>query len=81
MAVDPFSQRDRDDAHLINAAVDIHNDDPEFGYRYITDELADQGITASRNPVNRLGTARERRSPTCRKPSRSTTYGTTTPRC
>jgi putative transposase len=50
----PISQRDWDDAHLINAAVDIHHDDPEFGYRFITDELADQGITASHNRVNRL---------------------------
>ena len=54
---DPVSQRDWDDAHLINAAVDIHHDDPEFGYRFITDELADQGITASRNRVNRLCTS------------------------
>jgi hypothetical protein len=30
---DPVSQRDCDDAHLINAALDIHHDDPEFGYR------------------------------------------------
>jgi putative transposase len=54
---EPVSQRDWDDAHLINAAVDIHHDDPEFGYRYITDELAEQGITASRNRVNRLCTS------------------------
>ena len=52
----PISQRDWDDAHLINAAVDIHHDDPEFGYRFITDELAGQGVTASRNRVNRLCT-------------------------
>ena len=44
---DPVSQRDWDDAHLINAAVDIHHDDPEFGYRFITDELPGRGITAS----------------------------------
>jgi putative transposase len=50
----PVSQRDWNDAHLINAAVDIHHDDPEFGYRFITDELADQGARASRNRVNRL---------------------------
>ena len=37
---DPVSHRDWDDAHLINAAIDIHHDDPEFGYRFITDELA-----------------------------------------
>ena len=52
----PVSQRDWDDAHLINAAIDIHGDDPEFGYRFIADELADQGVKASRNRVNRLCT-------------------------
>jgi putative transposase len=51
---DPVSQRDWDDAHLINAAVDIHHDDPEFGYRFITDELAGKGMRAGRNRVNRL---------------------------
>src|SRR3954469_1473073 len=50
----PVSQRDWDDAHLINAAIDIHHDDPEFGYRFITDELAEKGLVASRNRVNRL---------------------------
>ena len=53
---DPVGQRDWDDAHLINAAVDIHHDDPEFGYRFITDELARGGLVASRNRVNRLCT-------------------------
>jgi transposase InsO family protein len=52
----PISDRDWDDAHLINAAIDIHHDDPEFGYRFITDELADHGVIASRNRVNRLCT-------------------------
>ncbi len=52
----PVSQRDWDDAHLINTAIDIHHDDPEFGYRFITDELADKGLVASRNRVNRLCT-------------------------
>jgi putative transposase len=50
----PVSDRDDDDAHLINAAIDVHHDDPEFGYRFITDELTAQGFTASRNRVNRL---------------------------
>jgi putative transposase len=53
---DPVTQRDWDDAHLINAATTIHHDDPEFGYRFIADELPDRGITASRNRVNRLCT-------------------------
>jgi len=53
---EPVSRRDWDDAQLINAAVDIHHDDPEFGYRFITDELAAAGVKASRNRVNRLCT-------------------------
>ncbi len=32
-------QRDRDDAHLINATMDGHEDDPDFGNRFIADEL------------------------------------------
>ena len=50
----PVSQRDWDDAHLINAASDIHFDDPAYGYRFIADELAEQGFTASENRVWRL---------------------------
>ena len=53
---DPVCQRDWDDAHLINAAIEIHHDDPEFGYRFIADELARAGVVASRNRVNRLCT-------------------------
>lgn len=52
----PVTQRDWDDAHLINAALDIHHDDPEFGYRFIADELERQGVKTSRNRVNRLCT-------------------------
>ena len=53
----PISQRDWDDAHLLHAAREIHHDDPEFGYRFIRDELEDQkGIKAGRNRVNRLCT-------------------------
>jgi transposase InsO family protein len=51
---DPVSQRDWDDAHLINAARDIHHDDPEFGYRFIADELPQRGIRAGANRVARL---------------------------
>jgi len=50
----PVSQRDYDDAHLINAVLDLHGDDPEFGYRLLTDELRSQGHTASENRVWRL---------------------------
>ena len=50
----PVSQRDWDDAHLINAALDMHRDDPAFGYRFIADELPARGITAGENRVARL---------------------------
>jgi len=51
----PVSQRDWDDAHLINAAMDVHGDDPEFGYRLIADELIHaMGSTVGENRVARL---------------------------
>ena len=50
----PVTDRDWDDAHLINTALHIHADDPVFGYRFIADQLAERGITASENRVQRL---------------------------
>jgi len=50
----PVTQRDWDDAQLINAAIDIHIDDPAFGYRFIADELAEDGFTVSERRVWRL---------------------------
>jgi putative transposase len=52
--VNPVSRRDWDDAHLINAIIDIHADDPEFGSRFITDELHAAGQVASENRIQRL---------------------------
>ena len=46
----PVSQRDWDDAHLINAAADIHRDDPAFGYRFIADELPARGVSGRGEP-------------------------------
>jgi hypothetical protein len=51
---DPVPQRDWDEAHLINAALDVHRDDPAFGYRFIADELPARGISAGENKVARL---------------------------
>lgn len=51
---DPVSLRDWDDAHLINAAIDVHGDDPAFGYRFIADELVEAGFTASERRVWRV---------------------------
>lgn len=50
----PVSCRDWADAHLINAALDAHHDDPTFGYRFVKDELENVGIIASENRVQRL---------------------------
>lgn len=51
---DPVSQRDWDDAHLTNTLVDLHADDPEFGYRFLADDLNAVGHTASGSRVHRL---------------------------
>jgi len=50
----PVTDRDWDDAHLTNAIVDVHADDPEFGYRFISDELEAAGHEASERRVWRL---------------------------
>lgn len=50
----PCSERDWADAHAINAIVDVHADDPEFGYRFIADELHQLGIASCERRVWRL---------------------------
>jgi transposase InsO family protein len=50
----PCSQRDLDDAHLTNAIVDLHTDDPEFGYRFLADELQAAGHAVGERRVWRL---------------------------
>jgi transposase InsO family protein len=51
---DPVSRRDWVNAHLTNAAVDAHRDDPTFGYRFIADDLAAAGHLVSERRVWRL---------------------------
>jgi transposase InsO family protein len=52
---EPVSDRDWSDAHLVEAAREIHEDDPGLGYRFIADVLQDDyGIKASENRVHRL---------------------------
>ena len=53
-AANPVSDRDWDDAHTINAIIDIHADDPEFGYRFIADDLERAGQATSEGRVWRL---------------------------
>lgn len=51
----PISQRDWDDAHLIDILYEAHRDDATLGYRFLTDELSDEyGITVGENRVHRL---------------------------
>ena len=73
----PVSDRDWADAQLINTALDIHHDDPAFGYRFIADQLAERGVTASENRVQRfvsagadlVGVRQEARALTSRRPT------------
>jgi transposase InsO family protein len=51
---DPVSARDYDDAHLVDAIRDVHFDDPEFGYRFISDELERAGHRVGERRVWRL---------------------------
>jgi transposase InsO family protein len=39
----PVTDREWDDAHTINALIDTHGEDPEFGYRFLVDELIAAG--------------------------------------
>ena len=50
----PVSERDLVDAYAMNAAFDVHADDPGFGYRFIADELAAAGHLVSERRVWRI---------------------------
>jgi putative transposase len=50
----PITTRDWENAHLTNAALDVHRDDPAFGYRFVADELEKAGHEVSERRVWRL---------------------------
>jgi putative transposase len=50
----PVCDRDWDDAHLTDAIIDVHADEPEFGYRFIADELGRVGHRVGEGRVHRL---------------------------
>jgi putative transposase len=56
------------DAHLTNAAYDIHRDDLAFGYRFIADELRERGVKVGGNRVARLCSQQRIRSVFRKKP-------------
>jgi transposase InsO family protein len=66
-AAAPVSQRDLDDAYLTNALIDAHGDDPQFGYRFLADELARAGLVAGERRVWRLCSQQGLWSATVRK--------------
>lgn len=47
----PISERDLVDAYAMNAAYEVHADDPGLGYRFIADELTDAGHAISERRV------------------------------
>jgi transposase InsO family protein len=67
----PCSDRDIDDARLTNVILDVHADDPEFGYRFIADELDALGHQACERRVWRLCSQQRIWSTTTKKGRRS----------
>ncbi len=47
----PVTDAEWDEAHLANALFDAHRDDPEFGYRFLTDEVRDAGFAVCERTV------------------------------
>ena len=50
----PVSDSELDKAWLANALFDAHRDDPEFGYRFLTDEVRDGGHVVCERTVWRI---------------------------
>ena len=63
----PISQRDLEDAYLTNALIDAHGEDPEFGYRFLADEVAGAGLIAGERRIWRLCSQQKLWSTTVRK--------------
>ena len=55
----PVSDRDWNDAHLTNVLIDLHDEDPEFGYRLLFDEVTDAGHVVSERTVWKICSANE----------------------
>ena len=63
----PVSRRELEDAYLTNALIDAHGDDPEFGYRFLADELELLGHDVGERRVWRLCSQQKLWSATVRK--------------
>jgi len=54
---EPVSDALLEEAYLTNAIFDAHRDDPEFGYRFLTDEVRDAGYEVCERTVWRICSA------------------------
>ncbi|AXT86726.1 transposase [Aeromicrobium sp. A1-2] len=54
---DPVTAAEWDEARLTDAIFDAHRDDPEFGYRFVTDEVRAAGFDVSERTVWRICSA------------------------
>jgi transposase InsO family protein len=50
----PVTESELVEAYLANAIFDAHHDDPEFGYRFLTDEIRAAGLSAAERTVWRI---------------------------
>lgn len=50
----PVTDGQLDAAWLANAVFDAHRDDPEFGYRFLAEEVRDEGFDVSDRVVWRI---------------------------
>lgn len=50
----PVTDQEWEEAHRLNALIDVHRDDPEFGYRYLADEAEEAGYPMARRTAWRL---------------------------
>ena len=63
----PVTEREWVDAHTINALLDAHRDDPEFGYRFLVDELHAAGHSSGERRAWRLCSQQKLWSTTTKK--------------
>jgi transposase InsO family protein len=63
----PITDREWADAHTINALLDAHDQDPEFGYRFLVDELEAAGHQTGERRAWRLCSQQKLWSTTTKK--------------
>ena len=71
----PVTDRDWDDAHTIDRLLAFHEDDPEFGYRFLADELELKGFKTGERRVWRLCSQQQIFSTTVKKGRKGKTPG------